>query len=96
MNGAWIISFLIVGGLLIRKFGKPSDVRGMEDDPVSIDNIRRGVTNGWYSCTLIRANEQPAVRLSGKMTNGKIYTDVFRVSEKDWQALKNEGYPVEL
>lgn len=64
----------------------------MEDDPISIENIRRGVTNGWYTCVLTRVDNIPAVRLSGRTADGKIYTDVFAVTEEDWQTLKKEGY----
>ena len=69
-------------------------VYGMEDDPVSIENIRRGVANGWYTCVLTRVNNIPAVRLSGRATDGKTYTEVFAVTEEDWNSLKNEGYKV--
>lgn len=69
-------------------------VYDMEDDPVSIENIRRGVANGWNTCVLTRINNIPAVRLSGHITDGKIYTDVFVVTEEDWQTLKKEGYKV--
>ena len=68
---------------------------GMEDDPVSIENIRRGVANGWYACVLTRVNNTPAVRLSGRTADGKTYTDVFAVTEEDWQTLKKEGYAEE-
>ena len=95
MDGLVIISILVLGGLLIRKIGEPSDVRGMQDNPVSIENIRRGVQNGWYSCTLITANGLPAVRLSGYTRDGKLFTDVYPVTQEDWQTLKNEGYKVE-
>ena len=70
-------------------------VYGMEDDPVSIENIRRGVANGWYTCVLTRVNSIPAVRLSGRTADGKNYTDVFAVTEEDWQTLKKEGYAEE-
>lgn len=85
----------MLGGLLIRKISEPSDVRGMQDDPVSIENIRRGVQNGWYSCTLITANGRPAVRLSGYTRDGKLFTDVYPVTKEDWDTLKNEGHKVE-
>ena len=67
---------------------------GMNDTPVSIDNIRRGVANGWYKATLTRVNGKPAVRLYGKDTAGNDYGDVFPISEHDWQTLKAERYDV--
>lgn len=81
---------------LLAVAAKPSQAvtSGLEDTPVSIDNIRRGVASGWYACTLIRVDGIPAVRLSGRTTAGKDYSDIFRISEKDWNTLKNEGYNV--
>ena len=73
---------------------RDASVYGMEDNPVSIENIRSGVANGWYTCVLTRVNNIPAVRLSRRTTDGKIYTDVFTVTKEDWNALKNEGYKV--
>ena len=40
---------------------RDASVYGMEDDPVSIENIRRGVANGWNTCVLTRINNIPAV-----------------------------------
>lgn len=93
MDGLVVISILVLGGLLIASRNRSVD--GMEDDPVSIENIRRGVANGWYTCVLTRVNNIPAVRLSGRTADGKTYTDVFAVTEEDWQTLKKEGYAEE-
>ena len=93
MDGLVIISILVLGGLIVMKL-QPSDVRGLEDKPVSIENIRRGVANGWYTAVLVVADGTPAVRLSGRLANGKPYTDIYPVTESDWQTLKNEGYEV--
>lgn len=93
MDGLVIISILILGGLIVRKL-QPSTVRGLEDKPVSIEDIRRGVANGWYTAVLVVADGTPAVRLSGRLANGKTYTDIYPVTESDWQTLKNEGYEV--
>lgn len=93
MDGLVVISLLVLGGLLIAARNRSVD--GMDDDPVSIENIRRGVKNGWYTCLLTRVNGIPAVRLSGRTADGKTYTDVFAVTEEDWQTLKKEGYAVE-
>lgn len=93
MDGLVIISILILGGFLMAVTkNRDESVNGMEDDPVSIENIRRGVANGWYTCVLTRVDNIPAVRLSGRTADGKTYTDVFAVTEEDWQALKKEGY----
>ena len=66
----------------------------MEDDFVSADNIREGVRNAWYNCELTIINGQPAVKLSGRMTDGQGVVDYFKVTQADWNDLKNEGYPV--
>ena len=91
---SWIIFGLIVlGGFAIAASAKHNSVDGMEDTPVSIDNIRKGVARGWYSATLCRVDGIPAVRLTGEV-GGKPYSDVFQIAETDWQTLKNEGYSV--
>ena len=73
---------------------KHDSVDGMEDTPVSIDNIRKGVANGWYTAVLTTVDGAPAVRLSGKTATGKDFTDVYPILPEDWQTLKNEGYQV--
>lgn len=96
MDKAIAISAIVVLGLLIMASRhRNEDVAGMEDIPVSIDNIRKGVQRGWYTATLVRVNGVPAVRLSGRSADGMHYSDVFPVSEADWQQLKTEGYAVE-
>lgn len=70
------------------------DISRMEDTPVSIENIQGVMANGCYTCVLTRVNGSPAVRLSGKVVNGKQFTDVYPITEADWQTLKAEGYEV--
>ena len=96
MDGLVIISALLLGGLALAAFSKPRTMDGMEDTPVSIDNIRRGVANGWYTCTLVMVDGIPAVHLTGKTSNGQPYSDVFPITQADWDTLKAEGYKVEL
>ena len=96
MDEAIVISAVVVLGLLIMASKhRNEDVAGMEDIPVSADNIRKGVQRGWYSATLVRVNGVSAVRLSGRNADGMPYSDVFPISEADWQTLKTEGYAVE-
>ena len=92
MDGIVIIGLLLLGGALIARSAKATS--GMQDTPVSIDNIRRGVKEGWYICVLTRVDGKPAVRLSGTATDGTYTTGVYPISENDWQTLKNEGYYV--
>ena len=88
-----LLGILLVGGLLIKKAAAPAS--GMSDSPVSIDNIRRGVANGWYTAQLTRVNGQPAIRLSGTRTDDTQFVDVYPISENDWQTLKKEGFLID-
>lgn len=91
MDGVvWIM--LAVAGVIMYASSKKDNISGMQDTPVSLDNIRRGVKNGWYTAVLTRVDGQPAVRLSGKVNDGSTYTDVYPISETDYQTLRSEGY----
>lgn len=72
---------------------KGKGLSGMNDTPVSIENVRKGVERGWYKAVLMRVNGVPAIYLYGKDTNGNTYGDTYPISESDWQTLKREGYP---
>lgn len=92
-----IIAFGIIAVLAIAALGKPaSQLRGMSDKPVLLENIRQGVKNGWYKATLTYYDGKPAVHLYGKDTNGNAYGDIFPISRSDWETLRKEGYEVEL
>ena len=74
--------YLLIGLAAVFCFAflrKAKGTAGMNDPETDIANIRRGVANGWYTCTLTRVNGKPAVRLSGKTTDGKQSTDVYSV-----------------
>lgn len=92
METLFVIALITACGLAVLKGAQGT--AGMSDPEISLDNIRRGVANGWYTCLLTRVNGKPAVRLSGKTTDGWTSTGVYPVSEKTWQTLKNEGYEV--
>ena len=95
---AWIITGIFAAMALAALAGRKSQaaLTGMEDMPVSIDNIRRGVANGWYTCTLVVVDGIPAVHLSGRTADGKPYSDVYPITKEDWNTLQAEGYKVEL
>ena len=95
MEGIIFIGIL-AAAVLITAAAKPisKDVAGMEDTPVLIDNIRKGVQRGWYSAVLVMVDGIPAVRLSGRTADGNIYSDTYPITAADWQALKDEGYEV--
>ena len=97
MDGILVIG-IIAAVAFFTLASKPSQAaaNGMEDTPVSADNIRRGVTNGWYTCVLVYVDGIPAVRLSGRTADGKLFTDVYPVTQTDWDALATEGYQKEI
>lgn len=76
------------------KRNTPENIEGMTDSEVSIENIRRGVANGWYTAELTRVDGAAAVRLSGKTNDGSTYTDVYPISESDYNTLMGDGYKV--
>ena len=97
MDGLIIISILVLGGFVMAAVRNKDEGTGkMSDQPVSIDNIRRGVQNGWYTADLIRVAGKPAIRLSGYTARDDQYIDVYPISEEDWQTLKAEGYSVDV
>ena len=75
--------------------GRKQAVSGMDDPEVSLENIRRGVANGWYSAVLTHVDGMPAVRLSGRLQDGSEYADVYPISEADYQQLLTDGTPEE-
>ena len=88
----YVLSALAALAVIIMHRNK--SIKGMSDPIVSIDNIRRGVKNGWYTAQLTRHNGAPAVRLSGKRTDGTYESSLYPITEADWQQLKTENYPV--
>ncbi len=98
MNPGLIILGAVVAVAFVAVVNKPkeSEILGMEDKPVSIDNIRKGVSRGWYTAVLTRVDGKPAIRLSGKATDGQQVVDTFWISQKDFDTLQDEGYLIEL
>lgn len=96
MDGLIIISILVLGGFVMAVMNKKEDVAGMQDKFVTIDNIRRGVQEGWYKAILLRVNGQPAVYLYGRDISGNQTGDTYPISEADWQTLRAEGYSTDV
>ena len=94
MNGIVIIGALAAMALICAAAKEKKMPMGLYRYDVDAEDIREGVQNGWYTCQLTTKNGDPAVILSGKMTNGEDYRGVFTISERDWNALKHEGYEV--
>lgn len=80
-----------IGLLLIAN--KQRGVGSMSDAPVALENLKRGIANGWYQAQLTMVNGQQAVRLSGKLTNGKQYSDVYPIIPEVAAELKQMGVP---
>ena len=78
-----------IGLLLIAT--KQRGVGSMIDAPVALENLKRGIANGWYTAQLTMVNGQQAVRLSGKLTNGKQYSDVYPITPEVAAELKQMG-----
>lgn len=80
-----------IGLLLIDN--KQRGVGSMSDAPVALENLKSGIANGWYTAQLTMVNGQQAVRLSGKLTNGKQYSDVYPITPEVAAELKQMGVP---
>lgn len=80
-----------IGLLLIAN--KQRGVGSMDDHAVALDNLKRGIANGWYTAQLTMVNGQQAVRLSGKLVNGKQYSDVYPITSEVAAELKQMGIP---
>ena len=89
-----LILIVIATACTLAFIRKAEGTSGMNDTEATIDNIRRGVANGWYTCVLSRIEGKPAVKLSGKDASGNDYEDVYPVSESTWQTLAGEGYKI--
>lgn len=97
MTGIVVIGLIAAGVLLYAATQKGGqEMFGMADTPVSLENIRRGVANGWYKCTLTIVKGQPAVFLSGKTADGKTFSDVYPIAQADYDILKADGFTEDL
>lgn len=72
---------------------KQKSVGKMSDLAPTLENLKRGIANGWYTAQLTTVGGKPAVRLSGKLTNGKQYSDVYPITPKVAAELKQMGVP---
>ena len=92
-------SYLPVIGLvavtigLIYMANQQSAVGAMDDIPPTLDNLKRGIANGWYTAQLTMVNGQQAVRLSGKLTDGREYSDVYPITVEVANELRAMGVP---
>lgn len=86
-----IYTSVVVAIGLVLIANKQSKVSGMNDAAPALENLKRGIANGWYKAELVMVNGRQAVRLSGKLTDGKQYSDVYPVTPEVAQELRNMG-----
>lgn len=80
-----------IGLLMIAN--KKKGVGKMDDPAVALDNLKRGIANGWYTAQLTMVDGKQAVRLSGKLINGKQFSDVYPITPEVAAELKQMGVP---
>ena len=88
-----IIATIVVAIGLIKLANQQSSVGAMDDAPVALENLKRGIANGWYKAQLTIVNGQQAVHLSGKLINGREYSDVYPITPEVAAELKQMGVP---
>lgn len=88
-----IIATIVVAIGLVKLANQQSSVGAMDDIPPTLENLKRGIANGWYQAQLTMVNGQQAVRLSGKLINGRQYSDVYPVTPEVAAELKRMGVP---
>lgn len=72
---------LALGAVFVWKIlDNTRSVGTMSDPAPTLDNLKRGIRNGWYTAELTMVDGQQAVRLSGKTTDGRYYEDVYPIS----------------
>lgn len=71
---------------------KRSEKIGAMTDPMpTLDNLKRGIANGWYTAKLTTFDGQQAVELSGKLTDGTPYVDIYPITEYVANELRKIG-----
>lgn len=88
-----IIATIVVAIGLVKLANQQSSVGAMTDMVPTLDNLKRGIANGWYTAQLTIVNGQQAVRLSGKLTDGREYSDVYPITVEVANELRAMGVP---
>lgn len=73
------------GGTAVRSLG------AMTDSIPTIENLKRGIQNGWYNAEITVVDGKQAVKLSGKLTDGKPFSDVYPISNEIAAELRKIG-----
>lgn len=90
-NFSLIFTIATIAWGLAKMRKKIEHVSGMTDAAPTLENLKRGIANGWYTAELTMVNGRQAIRLSGKLTNGKKYSDVYPVTPEVAQELRKMG-----
>ena len=73
---------LALGAAFVWKLlSKQKSVGKMSDPAPTLENLKRGIANGWYTAEITTVEGKTAVRLSGKLTDGTFYQDVYPITE---------------
>ena len=85
---------LALGAAFVWKLlSKQKSVGKMSDPAPTLENLKRGIANGWYTAQLTMVDGKQAVRLSGKLINGKQFSDVYPITTEVATELKQMGVP---
>lgn len=87
----YLYTTVVCAAVLLMLANKRHGVGSMSDAPVALENLKRGIANGWYQAQLTTVDGKPAVRLSGKLINGKPYSDVYPITAAVQAELKQMG-----
>ena len=86
------IGLALAAAITWKLLHKRSQKVGAMTDPMpTLDNLKRGIANGWYTAKLTTFDGQQAVELSGKLTDGKPFQDVYPITIAVAQELRKMG-----
>ena len=91
MKPVTAIGLALGAALAWKLLSKQKSVGKMSDIAPTLENLKRGIANGWYTAQLTMVNGQQAVRLSGKLINGKHFSDVYPITPEVAAELKRMG-----
>lgn len=89
----YLYTTAVCAAVLLMLANKQRGVGSMSDAPVALEKLKQGIANGWYQAQLTTVDGKPAVRLSGKLTNGMPYSDVYPITPEVAAELKQMGVP---
>ena len=86
------IGLALAAAITWKLLHKRSQKVGAIADPMpTLDNLKRGIANGWYTAKLTTFDGQQAVELSGKLTDGTPYVDIYPITIEIANQLRKIG-----